>query len=38
VWRWVESAQCRRLEVGVEETMVRHAVVYQLTPFFFCFS
>jgi hypothetical protein len=21
-WRWVESAQCRRLEVGVEETMV----------------
>jgi hypothetical protein len=22
-WRWVESAQCRRLEIGVEETMVR---------------
>lgn len=21
-WRWVESAQCRRLEIGVEETMV----------------
>ena len=22
-WRWVEAAQCRRLEVGVEEAMVR---------------
>jgi hypothetical protein len=22
-WRWIESAQCRRGEVGVEETMVR---------------
>jgi hypothetical protein len=22
-WRWIESAQCRRREVGVEETMVR---------------
>lgn len=25
-WRWVESAQCRRLEVGVEETMVRRPI------------
>lgn len=22
VWRWVEAAQCRRLEIGVEEAMV----------------
>lgn len=23
IWRWIEAAQCRRLEVGVEEAMVR---------------
>ena len=25
-WRWIESAKCRRLEVGVEEAMVQYSV------------
>ena len=27
-WRWIEAAQCRRLEVGVEEAMVRNVYMY----------
>ena len=27
-WRWVESAQCRRLEIGVEETFVCYVLIF----------
>lgn len=29
-WRWIEAAQCRRLEVGVEESMVRVECMFVL--------
>jgi hypothetical protein len=27
-WRWIEAAQCRRLEVGVEEALVRYKIAF----------